>query len=143
MVAEPKDEHDAAVDEDLLPAADIQHLRARRLNFRASTSGNFIDVVIAGYRLPAGFDHDASDLLVRLPANGWPDVKPDMWWFDPWIKIAATGGYPPAADTPEVIEGRRWQRWSRHFSASSWQPGLDGLGTYLAMVDRELVLAVS
>lgn len=143
MVAESHEACDAVVGEDLLPATDLQHLRARGLTFCASISGNFIDVVIPGYGLPPGLDPDTSDLLIRLPAHGWPDVKPDMWWFDPWIKIAATGGYAPASDTPEELQGRRWQRWSRHFPASNWQPGLDGLGSYLAMIDRELVKAAS
>jgi hypothetical protein len=140
MVAEP-DEDSSAVSEDLLPAADVEHLRLRGLRFRAVLEGNFVALVILGYPLPAGYDHDAVDLLIRLPAPGWPDVKPDMWWTLPWVRVVANNAYPPAADSPQPFEGESWQRWSRH--STKWRPGVDGLGTFLAQVDREIRKAVA
>jgi hypothetical protein len=140
MVAEPE-EDPSAVGEDLLTAADIAHLRHRGLHFRAVLEGNFVALVIVGYPLPLGYDHDAVDLLIRLPAPGWPDVKPDMWWTLPWVKVVAKNAYPGSADSPQPFEGEAWQRWSRH--STTWRPGIDGLGTFLAQVDREIAAAVA
>jgi len=135
MVAE-SEEDPSAVGEELLPAADVALLRIRGLRFRAVIEGNFVALVIYAYPLPAGYDHEAADLLIRLPAPGWPDLKPDMWWTLPWVKVVAKNAYPQAADTPQPFEGASWQRWSRH--STKWRPGVDGLGTFLAQVDREI-----
>lgn len=142
MVAEPLGD-DSAVGEDLLSTADLDALRHRRLRFRAVQEGNFIALVVIGYPLPPGYDQPAADLLIRLPAPGWPDVKPDMFWTLPWIKVAATNSYAPAADNPQPFEGQAWQRWSRHFEDAGWRAGIDGLATYLALIDYELRKAVA
>lgn len=140
MVAEPEEDQ-PAVGEELLPTADSEHLRHRGLRFRATIEGNFVALVIVSYPLPQGYDHDAVDLLIRLPAPGWPDVKPDMWWTLPWVKVSATNAYPDRAATAQPFDGQAWQRWSRH--SQKWRPGVDGLATFLAQVDRELLKAVS
>lgn len=140
MVAEPEDDQ-SAVGEDLLPTADVAHLRHRGLTFRAVLEGNFVALVISDYPLPLGFDRLTVDLLIRLPSPGWPDVKPDMWWTMPWIKVVARDAYPNAADQPQAFEGQNWQRWSRH--STKWRPGHDGLATLLAQVDREFLKAVA
>jgi len=139
MVALPADDESAA-GEDLLPAADVEHLYHRGLRFRAVMEGHFVALVISDYALPSGYDHDVVDLLIRLPALGYPDVKPDMWWTLPWVKVVASNAFPQSAETPQPFEGQSWQRWSRH--SSVWRPGVDGLATFLGQVDRELLKAV-
>lgn len=94
------------------------------------------NVVLPSFQLPAGMDRAASDLLVRL-SGGYPDVAPDMWWFDPPVRLA-DGRAIPATDVIETYVGRPWQRWSRHFQPGQWQPGRDGLESYLALIRREL-----
>lgn len=140
MAAEPE-EDPSAVGEDLLPTADVEHLRHRGLRFRAVMDGNFVNLFVLGYPLPAGYDRSAVDLLIRLPAPGWPDVKADMWWTLPWVKVAATNTLPDRAAKAQAFEGESWQRWSRH--SNKWRPGVDGLATFLAQIDRELLRAVS
>ena len=94
-------------------------------------------VVISRWLLPAGFDHDAADLLLRL-SPGYPDIPPDMWWFVPAIRSAG-GQQLPATDVSETYLGRSWQRWSRHFAAGQWQSGVDGLKSYLALIREDMV----
>jgi len=96
----------------------------------------FVHLVLAAFPTP-GLDHDAVDLLLRLPF-GFPDATPDMFWVAP----ALTSGGAAIAGT-EVTEthiGRSWQRWSRHIGGQ-WRPGIDNLETYLAYVRRALALA--
>lgn len=93
-------------------------------------------VVLPSFALPKGFDRQSSDLLLRLSA-GYPDVPPDMWWFDPPVKLA-DGRVVAATDVTENHIGRRWQRWSRHLPAGQWRSGIDGLESFLALVRREI-----
>ena len=140
MVAEPE-EDPAAVGQDLLPAADVEHLRHRGLRFHAVIEGNFVALVIYDYPLPVGYDHDKVDLLIMLPAPGWPDVKADMWWTLPWVKVSKTNALPDGAATKQPFGGEIWQRWSRH--SSKWRPGIDGLATFLGQVNTEFLKAVA
>lgn len=94
-------------------------------------------VVIKSWRLPVGYDRTESDLLVRLPA-GFPDVAPDMWWLAPAVKLAG-GAVVQATELTEVHVGREWQRWSRHFQPGQWRSGIDGLESYLALIQGELI----
>jgi hypothetical protein len=93
-------------------------------------------VVLRDFALPLGFDRQKSDLLIRLNA-GYPDVQPDMWWFDPPVRRADNQPIP-ATEVLEHYLGRSWQRWSRHLAAGQWRSGIDGLESFLALVRREL-----
>ena len=94
-------------------------------------------VVVRSWKLPADYDRAESDLLVRLPA-GFPDVAPDMWWFAPAVRLG-DGAEVQATQVVERHLGREWQRWSRHFQPGQWRSGLDGLESYLALIQRELI----
>ena len=119
-----------------LPQADKAFLLERGLAYDAILEAGMTCVVIAQWPLPTGFDRKAADLLVRL-SPGYPDVHPDMWWFDPPVHLF-DGGSLPATDAFEWHCGRRWQRWSRHFSQGQWRSGVDGLESFLALIRRDL-----
>ena len=97
-------------------------------------------VVLPNWPLPRGFDFEVADLLIRLSA-GYPDVHPDMWWFDPPVHLA-DGTNLPATEVMEPHLGRTWQRWSRHFNNGQWQSGTDGLESFLALVRHDLERSV-
>lgn len=120
----------------MLPQHDVTCLAERGLKYSVSTEANMTCVVFQGYRLPAGYDREQADLLVRLNP-GFPDVQPDMWWFDPAVRLK-DGRSVKATDVTEHHLGRTWQRWSRHFNAGQWRSGVDSLESYLALIRREL-----
>jgi hypothetical protein len=120
----------------VLPATDMAFLTERVVSHSVSTESNMTCVVLPAFALPPGFDRSQSDLLLRLNA-GYPDVAPDMWWFDPPVK-RADGQTIPATEVVEQHLGRSWQRWSRHFANGQWQSGIDGLESYLALIRKEL-----
>ena len=124
-----------------VPATDATYLADRGLTYQVSQENGMTCVVLVQWRLPPGFNCSSSDLLLRLSA-GYPDVQPDMWWFDPPIRLA-NGQELPATQVVERHLGRSWQRWSRHFNGGQWQSSVDGLESYLALIRRELERSAS
>jgi hypothetical protein len=101
--------------------------------------GNEKGVIFRDYVLPVGrFDQTKADILVLLPP-GYPDVRPDMFFAMPWIKLCRSTQYPRAADQAHDFHNRRWQRWSRH--NDQWRPGVDGIWTMLRRIDTALEAA--
>lgn len=119
-----------------LPQADIAYLIERGIAHSITLEANMTCVLFPGYVVPPGYNHPKSNLLIRLNA-GYPDVPPDMWWFDPPIRLS-NGGAIQATEVIEQHLGRPWQRWSRHFKPGQWQSGIDSLESYLALIHKEL-----
>jgi hypothetical protein len=125
----------------LLPATDHEFLRRIAPDATVQVEAGMTCVVVPGFELPAGYTTDSSDLLLRL-SPGYPDVAPDMWWFAPTV-ARADGREIPATQVSEVVLGRTWQRWSRHFNPGTWLAGTDTLESYVALVRTHLVQAAS
>ncbi len=106
-----------------------------------TVESNMTCVVVQDFPLPPGLNQTHSDLLIRLSA-GYPDVPPDMWWFDPPVQ-RTDGQRIPATESIEQHLGRSWQRWSRHLSGGQWRSGIDGLENFLALVRKELAKSAS
>jgi hypothetical protein len=123
----------------MLPPSDKLFLDARFPSHSVSVAAGMTCVVIPSLALPAGLSVTTSNLLLRL-APGYPDVPPDMWWFDPPVK-RLEGGEIPATQAYERHLGRDWQRWSRHLMPGQWRSGTDCIESYLAIVRRELETA--
>lgn len=124
-----------------LPRLDIEYLNERGIAHQITIEGGMICILLPSWQLPKGFDRDSSDLLIRLHP-GYPDVQPDMWWFNPPVLLANGQGLPNT-NAVEAYLGRQWQRWSRHFSNGQWQSGIDGLESYLALIRHSLERSVA
>lgn len=120
----------------MLPEADTTYLNERGVTYSVVSDGGMLCLTLPNYKLPGGYDTQASDLLIRL-SPGYPDIQPDMWWFNPPIRRVDGRGIP-ATEVTEQHLGRPWQRWSRHFNAGQWKPGIDNLETFLALLRGEL-----
>lgn len=120
----------------MLEDDDLTWLKERGIAYELTIDGNMMNLVLTDYDLPAGFDASRVDLLLRL-ATDFPDVKPDMFWVAPQIRLAS-GASAPASDYMEPYLGRTWQRFSRHLADNQWRPGVDDLRTWLAMIDLML-----
>ncbi|MBX3491821.1 MAG: hypothetical protein KF899_02605 [Parvibaculum sp.] len=96
-------------------------------------------IILRAYPVPSGrFNVEKADFLIVLP-NGYPDVRPDMFYALPWLKLVKGDRYPNCADQPFDFSGQRWQRWSRH--QDQWRPGIDGIWTMLRRLDAALEAA--
>jgi hypothetical protein len=120
-----------------LPQSDIDYLDQRGLPYTVAEEANMTCVVFPGFALPPGFNRTTADLLIRLNP-GFPDVPPDMWWFDQPGVLRSDGKTISNADSIENYLGRTWQRWSRHLSAGQWQLGTDTLESFIALIRRDL-----
>lgn len=120
----------------MLPETDAQYLAGRGIAHALAIEAGMQCVILPAFVLPQGFNRASSDLLLRLHA-GYPDVPPDMWWFDPAIG-RTDGRVIPATNLIEHYLGRNWQRWSRHLLPGQWRSGIDGIESYLALVRNEL-----
>lgn len=123
----------------MLPPSDVEFLNERASGHSVTNEAGMICVLVPGYKLPTGFTRASADLLLRL-SPGYPDVPPDMWWFEPAVR-RIDGAAIAAADVVERHLGREWQRWSRHLPAGQWRSGIDGLHSYFALIARELRVA--
>ena len=121
----------------MLPAPDGAFLAERSFEYMTSAEGGMICVVVPQWTIPPGYNLQEADLLVRLPA-GYPDLPPDMWWFDPAV-LRADGREIPATQATGRHLGRSWQRWSRHLSPEQWRSGVDGIGSFFTLIREELV----
>jgi hypothetical protein len=122
----------------LLPSSDSNYLAERFTSesYSISSEGNMTCLVFHNFRLPKGFDRETSNLLLRFQP-GYPDVAPDMWWFDPPVR-REDGQNIPATEAIEHYLGRGWQRWSRHLPAGQWRSGIDGVESFLALLRKDL-----
>ena len=122
----------------MLPAIDMQYLRDLAPGHAVTVEANMVCVTIPNFAVPAGLG-GVTTLLLRL-SSGYPDVPPDMWWFDPPVR-RVDGGEIAATQAYERHLGREWQRWSRHLAPGQWRSGVDCLESYLAIIRRELTAA--
>jgi hypothetical protein len=102
--------------------------------------GAMLALIIFDFPLPSGYQIDRANLLILLP-GGFPEAAPDMWWFDPWVRLA-NGSDPASASVIEQIGGRSWQRFSRHFGGVRWMAGRSGVESYVTLIRSDLAKAV-
>lgn len=125
----------------MLPTNDTNYLSDKIRDHSLLVDGGMTCILCPGFVLPRGFNPVSSDLLLRLN-TGYPDVPPDMWWFNP--PVARADGKPiPATEVMESYLGRTWQRWSRHLTAGQWRSGIDGIESYFALLRKELERSVT
>lgn len=121
-----------------LPEEDTDHLATTGLVWETSTENNVRRVIIRGFPIPDGYNHNHVDLNVRVEA-AYPDTQIDMVYFYP--PLARIDGKPIAATADDPFEGKPWQRWSRHRTGQNpWRPGLDNLASHLALVKEWLCM---
>jgi hypothetical protein len=122
-----------------LPSKDRQYLDSRELVFEEVIDGSQKGILFRQFRLPSSkYDVSQADILILLP-HGYPDVPPDMFFLQPWVRLVQSNNYPRAADQPFTFSGQSWQRWSRH--NNEWRPGVDGIWTMLKRVEYALEVA--
>lgn len=90
-------------------------------------------VLIHDMDVPEGYNVRKVTAAIMLPI-GYPTCGLDMVYFYP--ELSLTSGKPiHAAEARQTIQGKSYQRWSRHFTPQApWRPGVDCLETYYAMI---------
>ena len=115
---------------------DQEFLENLGLHWEAVTEGNVLWVLIHNYPLHPQYAQPEVSVAVHLP-SGYPRVQLDMAYFFP--AIHRVDGKPIGALAHRIIDGKTWQRWSRHRTTrNSWREGVDNLSTHFALIENWL-----
>jgi hypothetical protein len=98
-------------------------------------------LLVHDFPVPSGFNVQQACVAIQITA-GYPTSPLDMAYFYPQLHL--TSGRPvPNVESRQVIDGKSFQRWSRHYSPQHpWVAGEYNIITHLQLVrtwlDREL-----
>ena len=135
FIAQPKEVQDGREvrQEFALPSGDVAFLKSLSLPWETLHSLGRMWVLIYGVPLPIGFRVATANVGIEI-APGYPTSQLDMAWFDPPLQ-RVDGQTIAQTQLTEPIDGRGWQRWSRHRIGSTvWKPGIDNLESHFAFV---------
>jgi Prokaryotic E2 family E len=121
----------------LLPEQDIKFLEDYGLPWETIKDGAHWSLV-HNFPLPNGYNHENVTAAIRME-TGYPNTPLDMVYFYPLI-ARVDGKSIGAATVVQQIDGKNFQRWSRHRSASNpWVPGQDDLFSHVTLVEDWLI----
>lgn len=137
----PKDQTEGLANprrEFCLPETDIVGLDDGGFNWETVKVANDTGwLLVHEYRVPTGYNTELVSLAVQIP-GGYPTAQLDMAFFHPALNRKDGRGIPNTEATA-TIDGKSWQRWSRHYtSANPWIPGEYNTLTHLALVKHWL-----
>lgn len=116
----------------LLPE-DEQALNDRGLAWETIVEGKTHWLLVHEYPVAAGLTHRSVTAAFTIP-DGYADVQLDMVYVAP--PLAREDDRPIGALSQMVIDGKTFQRWSRHRTPQNpWRIGVDCLDTHLILVD--------
>jgi hypothetical protein len=124
-----------------LSKADEEYLQARSLEWETLVeNGQWL--ILQDFPIPEGYNHRTALAAINIPSS-YPDSQLDMVYFYPGL--ARTDGKPIQGLTPHLLDGKEWQRWSRHRTAQNpWRPGEDDLSSHILLIEdwlrREFIL---
>jgi hypothetical protein len=116
-----------------LPEDDIQFLEEYGLDWETINDGSQWLLL---NRFPTGGGYTEQEVTVAIRIEtGYPLTPLDMVYFDPALK-RKDGKSVPATEATQSIDGRVFQRWSRHrTSENPWKPGVDNIGSHIHLIE--------
>ena len=120
----------------LMPEADKEYLAASSFNFETVQEGSNQWLIVRDFPVPSGYNTDKVDVALMIPP-GYPTAQIDMAYFHP--PLVRTDGRAINALSSQSIEGKNYQRWSRHRTGQHpWRPEVDDVSTHLSLVSHWL-----
>lgn len=116
-----------------LPARDREFMDTRGLEWETINDAGGQWLLISDFRVPSGYSTERVTLGLMIPP-GYPDAQIDMAYFSP--DLLRTNGRAINAISFQQLDGRNFQRWSRHRTArNAWRPGEDDVSSHLLLVE--------
>lgn len=135
FVLQPKEQQEGRGNRQFtLPEEDVETLEQLGLPWETLISGNHW-LIIYGYPIPDGYKVNQADVALMIPPS-YPASQIDMAYFSP--ALAKKSGRQIRAIANQTIDGKTFQRWSRHRAPGEWTPGVDCVATHLCLVDNWL-----
>ena len=118
-----------------LPPVDVEYLDIHHPNWETIRQPNSNWLLIDGFPVPTGYSIETTTVALRIEP-GYPDTQIDMSYFCPALQ-RRDGKVIPATESMESLDGKSFQRWSRHRTEQNpWRPGIDDVSTHLAQVQH-------
>lgn len=124
-----------------LPEEDTEYLESTGLEWECINDGRHKWLLVHSFPVPDGYNVNEVSVALRIDP-GYPISQIDMAYLFPALIL--TNGKNIAALASQPIDGRIWQRWSRHRTGQNpWRSGIDNISTHLQLVthwfERELI----
>jgi hypothetical protein len=120
-----------------LPSGDVEFLDSQHPGWESIRNGSANWLLVSQFALPVGYTVATTQVALRIE-SGYPDTQIDMAYFHPALR-RQDGKSIPATESTDTIDGKTFQRWSRHRTAANpWRPGIDDVSTHLAQVQHWL-----
>jgi hypothetical protein len=117
-----------------LPEEDVEFLDSNSFHWEAiANQGNWL--IIHNHPVPIGYNVTFAQVAIMIPSN-YPASQIDMAYFFPHLQ--KLNGKGITATSPQMIDNRNFQRWSRHRQPNEWRPGEDNVMTHLLLVNNWL-----
>lgn len=124
-----------------LPETDTEYLDDLGLDWETVVEGKAQWLLVHERPTNNAYDPPAATTAIHI-VPGYPDSQLDMVWFSPALALKC--GKQVRKLSNQKIDGRDFQRWSRHRTpANAWRPGVDDLATHLLLVDHWLAREVA
>ena len=115
-----------------MPETDQDFLDASYPGWETIMQGATPWLILTAFPVPTGYN--VSEVMAAIQISvGYPNAPLDMVYFCP--ALARANGRPIQALAPMTIDGRSWQRWSRHYP---WRVGIDDLATHIERIKNWL-----
>jgi Prokaryotic E2 family E len=112
-----------------LPEDDVEQLDALGVEWETIREPNGQWLLLHGVAFPQGYNHPKGSVAIQIPGN-YPVAPLDMAYFFPHLQ--RMDGQPlRQTQCTMQVDGKAWQRWSRHYS---WLPGQHNIGTHIVLV---------
>lgn len=117
-----------------LPIEDVQFLDSFQSNVDMIQENNRRWLIVRNYKIPDGYNVEVADLAILVPPH-YPTTSLDMMYFHPFL--SRKDGAAIGALTNQSIEGKVYQRWSRHRTAANkWNPEIDNVESHIDLMVR-------
>ena len=119
-----------------LPEDDAECLDAMGLQWETIRNGN-VWLLLHQFEFPDGYNHRSGSVAIQIP-NNYPMAPLDMAYFYPHL-ARLDGKQLRQTQVLQQIEGKQWQRWSRHYP---WIAGQHNISTHIVLINNWLKAAL-
>lgn len=117
-----------------LPPEDIEFLEAKGFKWETIVENGQQWLIIGDYPIPIEYNENKVALAINI-VSGYPIAPLDMVYCFP--QICRKDGKTINGLASHSLDGKNWQRWSRHRTAENpWHPGEDSICTHLLLVEE-------
>ena len=121
-----------------LPVQDVQFLDSYGCHWEAINDGSQWVLILDFPTIHPGYNYATVTTAIRIE-TAYPKAQLDMVYFYP--ELLRKDGKPlKATQAKQKIDGKEFQRWSRHYSKRHpFVPGEDGLERHVLTIEDWLI----